>query len=162
MAGLEKMLVVGTAHRGSQDKSVRCRKTPSSPCPQTIGTHPSRADHSRQMPWKWLGTALDQAGHPTPHHTVNAPILGSGQKHEMVATGKRAQGKGGFQRESHIDPTLSLLHTGYTTHITSLPRHARVHAHACMCLSNTRTHTPPEHYQPGHREGIKDRQGQCQ
>lgn len=112
---------------------------------QTRGTHPSRADHSRQMPWKWLGTALDQAGHPTPHHTVNAPILGCGQKHEMVATGMRNReggtGEGGFQRESHTNPTLSLLHTGYITHITSLPRHARVHAHACMCLSNTRTHT---------------------
>ena len=97
------------------------------------------------MPWKWLGTALDPAGHPTPHHIVNAPILGCGQKHEMVATGMRNReegtGEGGFQRESHTDPTLSLLHTGYVHHITTLPRHARVHAHACVCLSNAHAHT---------------------
>lgn len=63
----------------------------------------------------------------------------------MVATGMRnreeGRGEGGFQRESHTNPTLSLLDTGYVHHITSLARHARVHAHACVCLSNAHTHT---------------------
>lgn len=97
---------------------------------------------------------------PTLCHTVCAPVLGNGQKHEMVATGmKRAQG-GGFQRGSHRNPTLSPPHTG-DIHISSMPCIC-----ACTCTPHKCTHTytqpPPEQYhQPGHREGIKDKQGQC-